>query len=106
MILGQAEKLKDTPVQTVIMFRATAILAIIACAAAFAPSARVSRFAPSALKMAFESETGAQAPLGFWDPLGASLLCVYVFDSCSYSGFAAFLDCIVLLEHFPPNDGA
>ena len=24
----------------------------------------------SALKMSFESEIGAQAPLGFWDPLG------------------------------------
>jgi len=26
--------------------------------------------ASSALKMSFESEIGAQAPLGFWDPLG------------------------------------
>ena len=50
------------------MFRATAILAILACAAAFAPSARVAR--SGALKMSFESEIGAQAPLGFWDPLG------------------------------------
>ena len=37
-------------------------------ASAFAPSARVAR--TSAIKMAFESEVGAQAPLGFWDPLG------------------------------------
>ena len=50
------------------MFRATAILAILACAAAFAPSARVAR--SGALKMSFESEIGSQAPLGFWDPLG------------------------------------
>ena len=36
--------------------------------AAFAPS--TSRGARSSLKMGFESEIGAQAPLGFWDPLG------------------------------------
>ena len=49
------------------MFQATVILAILASAAAFAPSARVAR--SGALKMSFESELGAQAPLGFWDPL-------------------------------------
>ena len=37
-------------------------------AAAFAPSARVAR--SSAIKMSFEDALGAQAPLGFWDPLG------------------------------------
>ena len=37
--------------------------------AAFAPAARVQR---SALKMSFETELGAQPPLGFWDPLGLS----------------------------------
>ena len=35
--------------------------------AAFAPVSRVAR--SSALKMGFESEIGAQPPLGFWDPL-------------------------------------
>ena len=50
------------------MFRATAILAILASAAAFAPMGRMAT--SSALKMSFESEIGAQAPLGFWDPLG------------------------------------
>ena len=40
----------------------------LASAAAFAPVARVARF--SAVKMSFESEIGAQPPLGFWDPLG------------------------------------
>ena len=40
----------------------------LASAAAFAPVSRVSR--SSALTMGFESEIGAQAPLGFWDPLG------------------------------------
>eukprot|EP01035_Chromulina_nebulosa_P019371 gene19371-25238_t len=50
------------------MFRVIAILAAILSVAAFAPVARVAR--SNALKMAFESEIGAQAPLGFWDPLG------------------------------------
>jgi len=47
----------------------TAVLAsLIASAAAFAPSQDASR--TSALSMSFESELGAQAPLGFFDPLG------------------------------------
>ena len=50
------------------MFRATVILAILASAAAFAPSARVAR--SGALKMSFSGELGAQKPLGFWDPIG------------------------------------
>ena len=50
------------------MFRLTAVLATLLSAAAFAPVARVSR--SSSLKMGFESEIGAQPPLGFWDPLG------------------------------------
>lgn len=50
------------------MFRAIAILASLVSAAAFAPR-NVARTS-SALKMSFESEIGAQAPLGFWDPLG------------------------------------
>ena len=50
------------------MFRAIAILASFIGAAAFAPAGRMVR--SSALKMSFESEIGAQAPLGFWDPLG------------------------------------
>ncbi len=49
-------------------FRFIAILASIVGASAFAPVARVAR--GSALKMSFESEIGAQAPRGFWDPLG------------------------------------
>ena len=40
-----------------------------ASAAAFAPSAQVSR-SSVATNMAFESELGAQPPLGFFDPLG------------------------------------
>ena len=44
---------------------------LLASAAAFAPSARVARSgALNKLKMSFSSEIGAQAPLGFWDPLG------------------------------------
>ena len=50
------------------MFRTIAILASIVGAAAFAPAARMAR--GTSLKMSFESEIGAQAPLGFWDPLG------------------------------------
>jgi hypothetical protein len=49
------------------MFRATALLAILASAAAFVPMGRVAT--SSALKMSFSSELGAQPPLGFWDPL-------------------------------------
>ena len=52
------------------MFRATAILATIAGACAFTPAGRVNGKVASALKMGFESEIGAQPPLGFWDPLG------------------------------------
>ena len=47
-----------------------AIAAVLASsAAAFAPSAQVSRTSV-ATNMAFESELGAQPPLGFFDPLG------------------------------------
>ena len=50
------------------MFRALAILASFVSAAAFAPASRVA--SSSALKMNYENAIGAQAPLGFWDPLG------------------------------------
>ena len=50
------------------MFRVLVVLAVLACAAAFAPSARVVARS-GALHMSFESEIGAQKPLGFWDPL-------------------------------------
>jgi len=46
------------------MFRVAILLIAIVSAAAFAPAARVAR--SSAMKMSFESEIGAQAPLGFW----------------------------------------
>ena len=47
----------------------TAILAtLIASAAAFAPAKDATK--STALNMAFEDELGAQAPLGFFDPLG------------------------------------
>jgi len=47
----------------------TAVLAtLIASAAAFAPAKDATR--STALNMAFEDELGAQAPLGFFDPLG------------------------------------
>jgi hypothetical protein len=41
---------------------------LVASAAAFAPAKQSAK--TSALSMAFESELGAQAPLGFFDPLG------------------------------------
>jgi len=50
------------------MFRALVILASLVGAVAFAPAPRAAR--ASALKMNFEEAIGAQAPLGFWDPLG------------------------------------
>ena len=50
------------------MFRALVILASIVGAVAFAPAPRAAR--ASSLKMNFEEAIGAQAPLGFWDPLG------------------------------------
>ena len=50
------------------MFKLVAILASLLSASAFTPAPAVAR--SSALKMGFESELGAQPPLGFWDPLG------------------------------------
>ena len=50
------------------MFRAIVTIVSLVGAAAFAPVSQVAR--SSALKMSFESELGAQPPLGFWDPLG------------------------------------
>ena len=49
------------------MFKAV-LVTLLGSAAAFAPAARMAR--PSALKMSFETELGAQPPLGFCDPLG------------------------------------
>eukprot|EP00339_Tiarina_fusa_P019071 CAMPEP_0117029440 /NCGR_PEP_ID=MMETSP0472-20121206/21320_1 /TAXON_ID=693140 ORGANISM="Tiarina fusus, Strain LIS" /NCGR_SAMPLE_ID=MMETSP0472 /ASSEMBLY_ACC=CAM_ASM_000603 /LENGTH=195 /DNA_ID=CAMNT_0004737211 /DNA_START=10 /DNA_END=597 /DNA_ORIENTATION=- len=47
----------------------TAILAsLIASAAAFAPASQKS--STTALNSAFKNELGAQAPLGYWDPMG------------------------------------
>jgi hypothetical protein len=50
------------------MFKCIAILASLVSASAFAPASRMA--GSSALKMSFENAIGAQAPLGFWDPLG------------------------------------
>jgi hypothetical protein len=50
------------------MFKCIAILASLVSASAFAPASRMA--GSSALKMGFETAIGAQAPLGFWDPLG------------------------------------
>jgi len=44
------------------------VVSLIAGSAAFAPSKVATR--STALQMAFEDELGAQAPLGFFDPLG------------------------------------
>mmetsp|Transcript_35883 Transcript_35883/g.36570 ORF Transcript_35883/g.36570 Transcript_35883/m.36570 type:complete len:201 (+) Transcript_35883:64-666(+) len=49
------------------MFRTAVCIASFVGVSAFAPSGRMA--ASSALKMGFESELGAQEPLGFWDPL-------------------------------------
>ena len=50
------------------MFRLVLAIACLLGVAAFAPVSRVAR--SSSLKMDFSNEIGAQAPLGFWDPLG------------------------------------
>jgi hypothetical protein len=52
------------------MFKFIAILASLTSAAAFAPASQ--RASSSAMQMAssFKNAIGAQAPLGFWDPLG------------------------------------
>jgi hypothetical protein len=50
------------------MFRTIALLATFIGAAAFAPAGKVAT--TSALRMGFQDALGAQAPLGFWDPLG------------------------------------
>ena len=51
-----------------IMFKVLTVLASLIGVSAFAPVSQ--RPVSSSLKMAFENELGAQAPLGFWDPLG------------------------------------
>lgn len=50
------------------MFKYIALLASLASSAAFAPAS--TRASSSALKMSFKNAIGAQAPLGFFDPLG------------------------------------
>lgn len=50
------------------MFKFIALLVTLVSVAAFAPMSRMA--SSSSLKMSFESEIGAQPPLGFWDPLG------------------------------------
>ena len=50
------------------MFRTLALVASFVGASAFAPASRMA--SSSALKMNFADALGAQAPLGFWDPLG------------------------------------
>ena len=49
------------------MLRLIVVLTSLLSITAFSPMARVSH--SSSLKMGFESEIGAQPPLGFWDPL-------------------------------------
>ena len=51
------------------MLRLTALLAALLSVAAFTPRSAPGRRSSSSLKMAFSEELGAQAPLGFWDPL-------------------------------------
>jgi hypothetical protein len=50
------------------MYKILAILASLVSASAFAPSTM--KAGSSSLQMAFRDAIGAQAPLGFWDPLG------------------------------------
>jgi hypothetical protein len=50
------------------MFRTVVLIASFIGASAFAPMGKVAT--SSVLRMGFEDALGAQAPLGFWDPLG------------------------------------
>mmetsp|Transcript_19768 Transcript_19768/g.44126 ORF Transcript_19768/g.44126 Transcript_19768/m.44126 type:complete len:204 (-) Transcript_19768:214-825(-) len=50
------------------MFRTVVFIASLIGASAFAPMGKVAT--SSVLRMGFEDALGAQAPLGFWDPLG------------------------------------
>ena len=71
-----------------------AILASLVSVAAFAPSARMA--SSSALKMSFEDALGAQAPLGFWDPLGKYLpLTILLLH------FLVFLLCNIAIDLLP-----
>jgi len=51
------------------MFRTLALVASFVGASAFAPASRMASSSVT-LKMNFADALGAQAPLGFWDPLG------------------------------------
>ena len=57
------------------------ILASLVSVAAFAPASRMATSA--ALRMSFEDALGAQAPLGFWDPLGKITIQLEQFASSS-----------------------
>merc|ERR1719230_1459500 len=50
------------------MFRLLLLLIMVVCASGFLNPPH--RCTSSALSMSFDSEIGAQPPLGFWDPLG------------------------------------
>lgn len=54
------------------MFKATAVLAMVAAAEAFRPSGRMMSSSKLSMKATsgFEEEIGALPPVGFWDPLG------------------------------------
>jgi hypothetical protein len=60
--------LLDTSTTVRLIMFAAIIASLLTSAVAFAPSRMASKV--SSLKMGFENELGAQAPLGFWDPLG------------------------------------
>jgi Chlorophyll A-B binding protein len=67
--IAPASYLSQIVIDLPTMFKFLAILSTLALSSAFAPVARNVR-SISSLKMGFEKEIGAQAPLGFWDPLG------------------------------------
>ena len=50
------------------MFRLAFLLSALVIVGAFVPCVR--RAASASCKMTFDSELGAQPPLGFWDPIG------------------------------------
>jgi len=54
------------------MFKATAVLAMVAAAEAFRPSGRMATSTKLSMKTGFEGEIGALPPVGFFDPLKLS----------------------------------
>jgi hypothetical protein len=67
-LIGDAKSSHNFLVGTFIIMKTAVLASLVATAAAFAPAKQAST--STALNNAFESELGAQPPLGFFDPFG------------------------------------